>query len=417
MKKILSVLLLAVLLIPVMVKADMGAPETISYTAVIVKEGGVDCYKTPDISEIEAHLSKGEKGTVQYDIIKDGKSYVLFDGEDKTCYVLAEDVFPEGDAVSPEKSDSVQKLDTPVEFKVVVDEVDVREGPSASYKSVGKLKKGYIGTYKYIISSHIYVEEDGLKGWIEMINKQVLTKTSSNMIAVTDVKTNCGVIPANAIVKEKWTTTIWDQESVIEYNGCEDYVKSFRSHELYTLLTPMESSAYEDGKLYETGKLDKEIMTVPKDAKMSLIAESGEVGQFDVLYVEYNGTKGWYASDSYVERMKNPTTGDPTSDPTIEPIIDPTTEPTNEPTQDVAPKDDPKDDTSKSKGMDTSTIVIICCVSAVAIALAAVTTIVLVNKKKKKVAFDAAVATEEPTPIEETTTETVENNPEETNKE
>ena len=415
MKKIFSIILLTILLIPVTVKADMGAPEVLNYTAIVIRDTGVDFYSEVGKEPKKAgHLDKDEKVEVQYELTDDGVTYLFACQEDAECfYVDSSYVLPENKEVSPDHK-GVYKYSEPVEFFINADEVEVRKGPSISYESVGKLVKGYKGKTSYIASSHyIYVETDKIKGWVEMLGEAVFKKSSRNLIAVTDVLTKCGVIPANTIIDDVWDATAWDGTSKIKYNGCEDIVRTFRSSEFYYISQPIEETAYEDGKIYETGELKKELVSIPKDSKMQVMGRSGNGGQTDVLYVEYNGVKGYYASNSYVELMNeqnaNPQKPEPV-EPTPEPI-----EPTPEPAEDIEPIE-PKEDTKESKGMDTLTIVIICCVSAIAIALAAVTTIVLINKKKKK---NAPVQTPESTsePVTPVENEQVENTLKETTTE
>lgn len=413
MKKLLKVLLLIVLIIPVIAKADMGAPEIIEYEAVVVKEGGVDYYwYEGNEYQVSGHLDKETKVRVFFDSINDGITYLYAcKNDDEPCfYVKAIDVLPQEGPVSPEQS-QVHKLSEPNEFWVVVDEVEVREGPSAAYKSVGTLKKGYKGKYRYILSSHIYVEEDGLKGWVEMINKQVLTKSHSNYIVKYNLKTECGTIPENTIVESPWAATAWDGVSLIKYKDCETYVNTFKSSVLYSIRYDYyQEIVVGTGKIYETARMEKSLATVPEKSTIVYLS-SGDVGGPTTRYVEYNGVKGWFIEDQYYEEAK---ANLPANEPIEEkPSEIPVEVPTEQPTEPIETTGETKkDDSKESKGLDTLTIVLMCVIGALAIALAAVITIVLVNKKKKakpEAVAEEAVPNEEPTPVEtpvETTTET-----------
>lgn len=412
MKKLLKILLLIVLIIPVIAKADMGAPEIIQYTAIVVKEGGVDYYSYSEGGlKVGGHLDKDTTVNVQFESIRDGETYLYSCKDDNNCFfVKSTDVLPKEEGLVSPDQNPVYKLSEPNEFLVVVDEVDVREGPSAAYKSLGTLKKGYKGTYKYQLSSHIYVEENGLKGWVEMIDKQVLTKSKTKYIAKYNLKTECGTIPENTIVDSPWTTTMWDGVSIISYHGCDTYVNTFKSSALYSLTDDSTQETFATGKIYETARMEKTLTTVPEGATITLLASYDGVGGPSTRYVEYNGVKGWFIEDKYYDDIKanlpaNEPIEEKTSDPPVEipketPTEQPTETPTEQPTETTG--ETKKDDSKESKGLDTLTIVLMCVIGALAIALAAVITIVLVNKKKKakpEAVAEEAVPTVEATPV------------------
>ena len=360
MKKILKAFLLTTLFVPTIVNADMSAPTTITYTGEVVKEEGIDCYDY-DVNNgfkmvKQGHLDKGTKIETYYEIKVDGIKYV--DTTIEECsYIKSSDIVPIGGAVKT-TAEGVEKLDKPTEFMVIVDEVEVREGPSGSYKVVGTLKKGYKGTYSYYISSNIYVEEDGLKGWVNMLDKQVLTK-GTDLITTYDVDTECGLIPASTIITNVWYATAWDGEALIKYNGKECYVPAFHSEMFYSFYDKAYTyTATESFKLYEKTDGKTVVAEVPKGATVKTLAKIGGVSYGAPEYVEYNGVKGWNIS-SNVEN---------------EPV----------PTEDIAPTPELVEE-KKSNSLDTMTIIIICCIVAVTSALTAIVTIVLVNKKKKNV--------------------------------
>ena len=403
MKKLLSVLLAVLLIIPVTANADMGAPGITSYTGEVIKEDGIDYYTYGESSLVKSgHYDKGTKLTANYELKHDGVAYLSVcevENKDKCNYIKSADILPEGGKVSPDKG---RKLDKASEYLVIADEVEVREGPSESYKVVGTLKKGDKGSYQYIMDANIYIEKGDVKGWVYAIEKRVFVK-GADRIAVVEKDTDCGKIPANTVLTGLWDGLAWDGVSLVNYNGKECMVITFKSEELYEFRSePYNSTTTKNGKLYETGELKKVIAEVPKGSAISYLASGEYWSERD--YVEYNGTKGWYVEDEEEKPTPTPTT---TPEPTSTP------EPTHEPTTgDVAPTTDPEViSPNKSNEMDTMTIIIMCCIGAIAIALTALVTIILLNKKRKdldKIDVESKIEeTAEPVVVEEKLDETV----------
>ena len=162
MKKVLNgMLLVLILLFPIMVKADMSAPSILEYEVIVVKEGGADYYVWKDKKYVKAgHLDKDTEIYIREEETSNNVTYLFFyldqvepytfSSAYEGYYVKATDVMPKEEVVTPDSNpDYIRKLEKPITFKVWADEVPVREGPSNGYKTVGTLKKGYIGKYSY----------------------------------------------------------------------------------------------------------------------------------------------------------------------------------------------------------------------------------------------------------------------------
>ena len=367
MKKLLSILLVALLMVPMMVKADMDGPHIISYTGVIAAEDGADYYEYEKSSLVKkGHYDKGKRLKAGFETKENGVRYVStceLENDDNCFYVKTSDILPEGGPIAPTEEgvykESKQKL-----YKVMVDEVEIKEGPASSYKTVGKLKKGDKGTYKYTYSAYMYVEVNGVKGWVYMLDLQVLTK-GPDYITLKEIESDCGKIPANTILTNVWDGLVWDFKSLITYNNKECYIDTFGDEYTYEVKEkPSTETTSYTGKLYKTGEKKELITEVPEGATLKLLATNTYSWRY-LSNVEYNGTKGWYEEDA--KPTPEPT---PTPTPTATPRPTPTPEPVIEP--------------EESDEMDTMTILVMCCIGAIAVALTALVTLVLLNKKKKK---------------------------------
>ncbi len=398
MKKILKGLLVTILLLPLLVKADMGAPETVPYTATVVKEGGIDCYNFDGTKYSKnGHLDKEEKIKVLYETHAGDITYLAVNGLYGKCsYVKANDVIPDEDEISP-KNEGVTELKETQTFIVNADEVKLRKGPSDSYEVIGALKKGTKGTYKYIVSSHAYVEANGISGWVDMIGKRVLTKTK--YITAADVQTKCGTIPAGTILEDAWAATNWDGETLIRYKGCEDFIPTFKSTSIFSFNNYKSSKAKGEIKLYKDPAKTQEIGKIPAGAEFNIIAfTNATVPESDVSgipeYADYNGVQGWLGNSNYdfikwnEGQPKHPQTitqpDEPKPDETIPDVID----------DDFGSIDDDavetigevKDVEKSAKailGISALIIVALCCGLALVVAVAVVAIIVLVNKNNK----------------------------------
>lgn len=402
MKKVFKgLLLLLLVLFPAVVKADMGAPMIATYEATVIVEGGTDC---KNYNQDILHLDKGEKVIVDYESEdEDGDIYLGVEYNDTRCYVKSTDVMPTEEAMDLSNK-AISKLENPPKFLVYADEVEVRKGPSVSYEVVGKLKKGTIGKYLYEVyeSSYIYVEAGEVKGWVDIIDKKVLTESDQFILGV-DTESDCGIIPANTIIKDGWDTSKWDMSKLVNYKGCETFIRSFKNPSVVSLIEPVQTKTLKEITLYETSESEptaqKEILKIPAGEQIKVLSDYTYSSRLSYepsdsyFYIEYGDTKGWVLCDnSYYEDdicgnstilEHNSTLDEEVESKEKDINLDEEVESGEE---DIAPITTGK----KSSSVD---IVITCVVVAFAIALGAIVTLILVNRKKKK--------TVEPQPVQQ----------------
>jgi len=419
MKKLLKALVLSLLVLPVIAKADMGAPGTVPYTATVVKEGGIDCYDYLGSSySIKGHLDKEAKVKVAYEMHAADVTYLAVENNSNCLYVKATDIVPDEKEVSPE-NDRVTKLSEAKTFIVNANEVKVRKGPSDSYEVVGTLKKGTKGTYKYIIDAHAYVEANGIKGWVDMIGKKVLTK--SKLITAADVQTKCGTIPAGTILEEVWTATNWDGESLIKYNGCETFTNTFKSTTMFSFTDYKIVKAKNELKIYKDVSKTNEVAKIPAGEEFNVIAftkatVAGPDGDSSLPeYVEYNGVQGWVENSNYdfikwesgQPKTAQTTTQNPTETPSTPAAEKPEEKPEEKPDGIIKTPEVNEEIPKSAKaiiGISTIIIIALCCGLALVVAVAVVAIIILVNKSNKNKNVVPAQAANAPqnTPAEKT---------------
>ena len=426
MKRLLNGLLLVLLLFPVLVKADMAAPGTLPYEAIVSKDGGADYYDHSIEYTKVGHLDKDTVIVIeaQYERIDKNLTYLYFcttDTNNDCHYIKSTDIIPKKEGLVSPKTEHVSKLKEPVEFMVAVDEVEIREGPSLAYKVVGTLKKGYIGKYSYYYEADIYVEENGMKGWINVLGHTIVSKVTGAITATT-VSTKCGDIPANTVLTDVWKASNWDQVSLIRYNNCEDFVETTFSSSIFLINFTHESSTKDSTtKLYADPDLKNVITFIPEGEKYTFLA-CYRICYCTPQYVEYNGTRGWLMSDEEMDKCNkmvaesssNPAqesqesqkTDPVVTTPTEESTTNPFSDPKEDVVGDVAPNEETQDEdnTTETKKISTRDIIIMCCIGGIALAVVAIVTIVLVNKGKKKV---EVASVETPPVTEETPTEPI----------
>ena len=381
MKKILGYLLVFVLMIPFVVKADMGAPMVRQYEVLVVKEEGISYYNYKNGKLVEVgRWEKNQTLSIDYEITEDGIKYLSAttgndeDGYD-SYYVKASDVVTKEKEVKVTDS-GVNKLDKVVKVKATED-VDVRKGPGTAYEKIGTIKKDTVGTYRYYIdgSTFVYYESDDLSGWVDSTDGAVLFK-NGNYIVYKLVKMSCGTIPFGTLLTNVYTTNIWTGKGLIEYNGCSEMIRVFRSDNLSSISYKYLYTFDTDVKVYaDTDTTKKELATIPKNTKVTVYGQFPE-GMNDKYsyYVEYGDIKGWvidiaYDKAEFVESLGEVEYPEDSSQPT-------------EVKTEEKDKEDSKEEDKKEDKMDTTTIILICVIVGLAIALGATITIILVNKKK-----------------------------------
>ncbi len=363
--------------------ADMSAPEIREFEIVVVNPDGVDYYDYK--GAVEGHLEKDEVVIVMYQYTgkytigaKESNNY---GGHEVLGYIDTLDGFSIVQSeVDPTKTTGgITKLDTSAKARVYASEgVDIYKGPSNVYEKVGHIKKDVILTYDYSINStgggvtNIYVNYNGVKGWVEILDGKVLVENEAQYIFRTDVSTTCGTIPRNSITTPKYRTDIWSHQTLFEYNGCEFMHNAFRDDDIYSIIT-WDSNVITatDVVLYEYADTASNVIgTIPAGSEVKILASNEIYGDGErICYLKYNDMLGWSISNEEVFDYSAPTSNH--DQIKIEDTI----------------KNDQKNEEKTvqidiKKGINLTEFIILCSSGAVLLVLSAVVIIILINKNK-----------------------------------
>ncbi len=387
MKKIKKLLIIMLLLIPCFVKADMGAPMLREFEVVVVNPEGVDYEPNEYVEEATGHLNKDEVVIVmsefnnKYDIaIKKATGEKVSIGSIKSFdgFSIVQD---EVDPTKTTNDNSITKFDTKQKAIVYNEKgVSIYQGPSKIYKVVGSIKKGTKLEYEYAIDgeggiTYIYVEYNGKKGWVEILNKNVLIENKNQYIFRVDVDSECGVIPKNTIITPEYSTDRWSKAALFEYKKCKTLLNTFRSEEVMPLYKATAKSKI-DIPVYEDSDKTNIITTIPANTEFKYYTGTdSQMGTIDTQYVEYDGKRGWsFATyddlDINYGEMNNDTGLKDTKEKEAKKEIKKETEVN-------------KKNSNKILNLNSKEFIVVCAGGAVVLSLTALVIIVLVNKKKK----------------------------------
>ena len=397
MKRIFKILLVCMLLVPIAVSADMGAPYIKPIEAVITKKGGITAKdysgKTKHFDENEVVLVTGVGDEIS--IITKSDNYYDVSSDD-IMYII-----PKTSEVKP-GDEGVNKLQKQREFEVVLDEIKVYKGPSIVFPEVGTFKKGTQLTAFYemetseAFSEWFYIQEESLSGWIQIqgYNSYPVYEVNAKPLKVlftSNVTLNGAEIKEKSIYKiYYWSNPYLTIGPVIKINNdfvdvTNEKVEIISDSKKVTGLfhmTQFNFSLKKDTKLYSDYKLSDEITIIPAGTKLSNINllpdyVFGDENENFIIYVSYNNKLGWIkVNDKIVEEIEI------NNDELVSPYIDPEGDEGDdeEQTTELAVNDEPK---KEKKSMDKNTIIIFVVV-AVSAAVIALSSIVLLNKKNKK---------------------------------
>lgn len=387
MKKIF--ILIVVLMIPIMVFADEAPPDIrYLYEVKIIKDGGSDCSQYRD----SIHLDKGEIVKVYGETTRKNKDYLLVLMEDETmCELLKEDTALVSDVVDP-KDTTATEVKEKNTFLIMQDGVEILKGPSSSYDVVKTIDKGvynkitYIYDAPYDSASYIYVEIDGVKGWINNSKYNVYIPYYAFIIGK-DSKSTCELIPANTIIENAWIRLVYNKEEidqfgntsysnsetkiVFKYNDCINEFEEFKEVNSFVSLVKDKKTltTNKEIELYEDKSNEKVIMKIPSGEKVTQISTKGSGNMtLPSMYVEYDGTKGWVMNNSFEE-----------------PVLDDHSNYIDaKGYEDIYGTgiNNNNNNNNNNNSTDTKNNVMICVLIAICIALTAIVVIILINRKK-----------------------------------
>lgn len=406
MKKILSVIIMMLIMIPCVVFADMGAPVIKEYKASVKNPNGAILWKYNDSGEL---IDSG-KG------IKNGTVITILYEEDGRCeadgyegYILISDIRAVEENYTPEKlGDSKEFLTTK--------KVDIKKGPAEGYDSTGisipggttvtvreVLEKDENGEY-FTSSTHwYYIEYKGTKGFVSTLTAALAWKgeylydmATYKTTKVFDTLNNkvIATIPPKTILKKAnlYDLDGWTRGYYLSYDNVQGIVKvediAWFDEEGVTVTTTKMFNLYEEGFNYED-ETPSVIGTVPEGTTFkSKIVSSDPMGCN--VYYENGDVKGWinaefigeddecrglklkYPDDEVIEEHTEEveeTTPDDTLDATV---IEPAP-------SDVVIEPTPSGLSQTSKVQLYILLAIMCCLTAVVIVL-------LINNGKNKTA-------------------------------
>ena len=377
MKKF-KMLLISLLLLPCMVKADMGAPEMKPYEMVVTNPEGIDYYDTDESTTPAGHIDKDSKFTVEYEY---NDTYSITIGEKrgvlksiKGASLINEEIDP-----TTEKDSNIIKQDSSKSALVYSkDGVDIKKGPSDAYDTVAHIKKGEKIKYSYVYGSdavsYIYVNYNGKKGWVEILNSKVLLEDNTEYIARTDVKLDCTTIPKNTIINSNYKTDMWSGSILVKYEKCEDMVKVFKTDGLLEMRKFNATSKKELDVFEYSENEGNKITTIPSDSDFIVAASFSDMEtQKTHSYVLYNGEEGWIEADyddfdiDYQSEVREE---------------EPKEEPKKEEKEET-PKNKKEEVETTGNKKDSNDFALTCVIVGASVALATLIIIIIINKKKK----------------------------------
>lgn len=383
MKFIKKLFILLILCVPCIAKADMGAPMLREFEIVVVNPEGIDYDANDYNEEATGHLNKDDVVVViseydnQYDIgLKNSDGTYSILGQIRSLdgfSIVQEEVDP------TETTKGIKKFDSKKQALVYNEKgVSVYSGPSKVYKYLGSIKKGIKLEYQYAIDgegglTYIYVDYKGLKGWVEILNKNVLIENEIQYIFRVDVESECGTIPKNTILTPEYATDKWSKSALFEYNGCKTLLDVFKSDDIFPLYLGKGKSKV-DLSMYDDSDKSNLIMTIPAGSDFTYYTGSdSQMGIVDVHYVEYNGKRGWIFNtydDFEIEY------GDKVEYAKLD-------EAKKKEVKKEEPKKEEKKEEKKLFNLNKNEFVAVCVAGGVILSLTALAIILLINKKKK----------------------------------
>ena len=373
--------------------ADMSAPEIRQFEIVVINPDGVNYYNYK--GDVAGHLNKDDVAVIMYEYNNEytigTKETNKYGSHEVLGYIYNLNGFSiVQDEVDPSTTtEGITKLDKTAKARIYAEEgVDIYKGPSNVYEKVGHIKKDVILTYDYVIEStaggitNIYVEYNGMKGWVEILKGTVLIPNETQYIYSEDITTECGVIPKNTVMTPKYRTDSWTHKSLFEYNGCEFIYNTFRDEKVYDVY-PYTQKLLVDLPLYEYADSTSTLLgTVPAGTELTLLASKDTMGAPEyVIYAKYNDIKGWAVGSGEIFDYTTFTESDEK--------IEDSFEPTEEPETPVEPQVDIK------KGLSLQELIIFCSMGGVLLIITAIAIVILVNKTKsnKEVKVDTPTET------------------------
>ena len=304
MKKIFY-LLIGVLLLPSMVKADLAAPAIITYEAIVNNPDGVDIYKYDNSTN--SYVKTGEKapyGTT-YKVADD--NYFCVDYTKCDLFIDAKELTPIEKNYKLDKSLLTDEIDA-----YVLKDIEIKKGPAITYESTNTIIKAgenikirgiNLPGHKdsYFENPWYYVEYKGVKGYISILESSITYNLENK-----DVIFSCDVSITDPITKEELTkikantkvnmivgeTDPWTCEYYVEYEGYKGYTNC---RTLFMKLDKEYKKQFEEDvkvyKTYDGHNFYDVITTIPKGISVDITYDSPK-SHIEYFY-EKDDVIGW----------------------------------------------------------------------------------------------------------------------------
>ena len=272
---------------------------------VVINTAGIDYYEQgydytnhSDTYTVAGHLNKDQifKVEIEYD-----NYYQIIINDERYALKNLNGTKLVTDEVDPTKeSDKFIKKSNNRALVYAENGVDIRKGPSNIYDKIGHIKKGEKIEYTYFVGDDeasiacIYVDYNGKKGWVDILEGKVLIEQKRDFITMEDYKLSDTIIPKNTIVRSYYSTDIWSHKSLVEYNNYKELVHRNEKSKLLEM-GPKTVIAKKEFKVYtEANNKGTEVTTIPNNAQFTSLAEYMQRGvKEEQRYVEYQNKKGW----------------------------------------------------------------------------------------------------------------------------
>ena len=360
MKKLLKTIILLILVIPFVVKADMGMPVMKEYEVEVIKDE-INYYDYN--GEPKGTIPKGTTINIIYGYNIDNEEYLFGEYGKEWVYIKSKDVVTK-DEFGIDAEGVGQYLRQKIKSEK---ELEVKKGPSESFETVGTLKAGeYEFEYATQTPLYVYVDTKDVKGWVKAEDNDLLFGGLSYIVPV-EKETKCGTIPANYELKEIWKKVLFESAITVKYNDCETELSTFTD----VVMILLQKKVYKTKKeieLYNNigNQKEKAEKTIPEGKEYVLLSDQFTKNQFTknaefYYYIEYNKKHYWIVANDLILESEF-----------VKDYVEP------------KEKKDKEEDEEKEDKIDTKTIIIICVTAGISLALGALITIILINKKGNK---------------------------------
>lgn len=361
MKKIIYIVLGVLFLLPLSVKADMGAPEIKHYKAT--PKSGVAKYYDYDLNE-KGTIPADAVIEVYYEYKKNGEVYA--DAYFNDAYVTIK--LSDFKTTDGTKENSKQAI-----YKAVVfsnNGLDVYAGPSYINEKVGTVS--YLDEVTAAEpeegNAWVYIEKGNVKGYVDTIQGGLGTLTRGKRIDVATSK----------VYTEYYKLDSWSRFSIMVKDG-SNYKKIQTTAPEFTLgerTTKQVCNVYSSG---ESG--DKDIVgTIPANTAIKPLY-AYTVSAYASYYVETDSVKGWVkaeygTTDDCIDY--NTSTEQVEEKPKEEPVKE-----KDEPV--ITPGETKKSDSELTPKM----IIVVSICAAIIVVVTAIVIITLVNRKEPEVVVES----------------------------